>query len=207
MRPEKHPSSLSQIITAVVIALLVGTASPWWWKLVFPDRGETTIGTSSGDNRMADATKSYWDSSMKLTQKYIGAFINHRDEFYSEIRKPSGSSIIAVDELKQAYYAAITYVTEVEKLNPVFVDPVLTSATAESLLLVRELAESYRRLYENIARTPGHYSPNSQENGQRVEELFEKITNLEERNNHNATSFRRLRLRLADKYKIDFPLP
>lgn len=32
---------VGQIVVAVVIALLVGGTAPWWWKVVFPEKGST----------------------------------------------------------------------------------------------------------------------------------------------------------------------
>lgn len=32
---------VDQIVVAVVIALLVGGTAPWWWKVVFPEKGST----------------------------------------------------------------------------------------------------------------------------------------------------------------------
>lgn len=186
--------------------------------------GEIIRKNEDDTTKQAKATKEYWNRILALENEYFFKGIKYRGKALEHITKSlKGGTLYNepfnhrqyVEYLKTSASFINKYISEVEKLPTIDVNSELVIVTIESLAIAREMANeisSFALLWESLVDITKNESlvDMGKKNHPllyRLEEFANKIEALDDKSNENSDSYKKVRVKLIDKYRIEFPLP
>ena len=194
-------TGLASLVTAIAgVWLLIDSRSTGSHQ-----ENPASIPTADINIRYVEATKTYWDSLLVLDNEYYSKAFHHRNEAVNHLHNQSADQFM--EQLKIAAQFMSTHIIAIEKLHIINVDPELLALTAKGLVLERDWASKmfyWASLWErpDIVRELNLL----QEIKESQDKTMVEISALEEKLNENSNSIRTLRIKMVDKYKVEFPL-
>jgi hypothetical protein len=232
-----------QIIVAVTVALLVGSTAPWWWEEL---KGSSNPGSSSDgsyageiDTHLSDevleqraaATKAYWDTAFfDIGKTYdVTADLNNAMRIFSDYDIDPTNLSGSINDLRElaSQFESVARTIESDysetlNLSTANVDPELSEAMFELLMVEREMAETLLQQSSLIAET-AHFLETTVENqqfpltpaaqdqrnrmAQALRANYARIVEVDQQWTDHGRDIARLRIKLENQYNIQLPFP